>query len=41
MPAGVRLDEKSAASCALTTWDDRVYLAWTGSDTRLNLARLR
>jgi hypothetical protein len=38
MPAGVRLDEKSAASCALTTWDERVHLAWTGTDLHLNLA---
>src|SRR6266702_2384797 len=38
MPLGVRLDEKTAASCALTSWGDRLYVAWTGSDLHLNLA---
>jgi hypothetical protein len=37
MPPGVRLDEKTAASCALTTWGDRLYVAWTGSDGALNV----
>jgi hypothetical protein len=37
MPPGVRLDEKTAASCALTTWGDRLYGAWTGSDGALNV----
>jgi hypothetical protein len=38
MPPGVRLDEKTSASCALTSWGDRLYVAWTGSDLHLNLA---
>ncbi len=38
MSLGVRLAEKTAASCALTSWGDRLYVAWTGSDLHLNLA---
>jgi hypothetical protein len=36
--AGVRLEEKSSAACAVTSWQDQVYVAWTGSDLHLNLA---
>ena len=36
--AGVRLSEKAAAACAVTTWRDQVYLAWTGGKMSLNLA---
>ncbi len=38
MLASVRLEEKSAARCAVTSWRDRLYLAWTGYDTHINLA---
>jgi hypothetical protein len=38
MLAGVRLEEKSSAACAVTSWQDQVYVAWTGSDLHLNLA---
>ena len=35
---GVRLEEKSSAACAVTSWRDQVYVAWTGTDLHLNLA---
>jgi hypothetical protein len=38
MLASVRLDEKSAAACAVTTWRDQLYLAWTGTDMHINVA---
>jgi hypothetical protein len=36
--ADVRLAEKSASACAVTSWRDRVYLGWTGARMSLNLA---
>jgi hypothetical protein len=38
MLASVRLGEKSAAACAVTSWQDRLYLAWTGTDLHINVA---
>ena len=46
MLASVRLGEKSAATtrrrhacaCAVTTWRDQLYLAWTGTDMHINVA---
>ena len=38
MLASVRLGEKSAAACAVTTWRDQLYLAWTGTDMHINVA---
>ncbi len=38
MLASVRLDEKSAAACAVATWRDQLYLAWTGTDMHINVA---
>ena len=35
---GVRLDEKSSAAVAVTSWHDQLYLAWTGTDLHINLA---
>jgi hypothetical protein len=34
----VRLDEKSSAGLAVVSWHDRLHLAWTGNDMRVNLA---
>jgi hypothetical protein len=36
----VVLDEHSSASCPVTSWQERVHLAWTGSDFRLNTISL-
>ena len=36
--ASVRLAEKASAGCGLASWGGQVYLAWTGTDYRLNLA---
>jgi len=33
----VTLREKSSAAPALTSWQGRLYVAWTGTDTRLNV----
>ena len=38
MQASVRLNQTSRAACALTSWRDRIQLAWVGTDRRLNLA---
>ena len=38
MSVGVRLDEKSSAACAVLSWRDQLYVAWTGTDMYLNLA---
>jgi hypothetical protein len=38
MVASVRLEEKSLVSCAVSSWRDRLYLAWTGTDNHINLA---
>jgi len=38
MLASVRLNERSSAAGAITSWRDRVYLAWTGTDLCLNMA---
>jgi hypothetical protein len=38
MLASVRLSEKSAAACAVTSWRDQLYLAWTGTDMHINVA---
>ncbi len=38
MLASVRLEEKSLVSCAVSSWRDRLYLAWTGTDYHINLA---
>jgi hypothetical protein len=38
MLASVRLEEKSLVSCAVSSWRDQLYLAWTGTDNHLNLA---
>jgi hypothetical protein len=35
---GVRLDEKSSAALAVTSWHDQLYFAWTGSDMHVNVA---
>ena len=35
---GVRLGEKSSAACAVAAWGDHLYIAWTGTDLRLNVA---
>ena len=34
----VELAERSRAALAMTSWHDRLYLAWAGNDTNLNLA---
>jgi len=34
----VRLDEKSPAEFTVISWHDRLHLAWTGTDMRVNLA---
>lgn len=33
----VRLEERSRATCSVASWQGQLYLAWTGSDGRLNL----
>lgn len=33
----VHVLEKSSAAVALASWRDRLYLAWTGTDARLNV----
>jgi hypothetical protein len=38
MLTSVRLEEKSLAACALTSWWDRIHLCWVGTDAKLNLA---
>jgi hypothetical protein len=38
MLVGVRLGETSDAPCAVTTWRDQLYLAWTGTDMHINVA---
>jgi hypothetical protein len=38
MQASVRLNEKSHAACALTSWRDRIYLSWAGPGAKLSLA---
>jgi hypothetical protein len=35
---GVRLDEKSSAAVAVTSWHDQLCLAWVGSDMHINVA---
>lgn len=38
VPVGhVVLEETSGAACAVASWDGWLHLAWTGSDTRLNV----
>lgn len=37
MPARVVMNEKSSAACAVTSWLDQLYVAWTGSDLYLNM----
>jgi hypothetical protein len=39
MAEPVVVPEKAQASCALAAWHDRVHLAWTGSDLRINVAQ--
>jgi hypothetical protein len=34
---GVMLDEKTSAACAVTSWRDLLYVAWTGTDLFLNV----
>jgi hypothetical protein len=34
----VIVPERASAACALAEWQGRAYLAWTGSDFRLNIA---
>jgi hypothetical protein len=35
MLSSVRLDEKSPRAGALTSWQDRIYLCWVGTDVKL------
>jgi hypothetical protein len=37
MPSGAMLNEKSSAACAVTSWNDQLYVAWTGTDLFLNI----
>ena len=37
MLSSVTLDEKSYAACAVTSWRDQLYVAWTGTDLFLNV----
>jgi hypothetical protein len=40
MLAAVRLDERSSAACALSSWRGRLCVAWTGTDRRVTLLTL-
>lgn len=33
----VMVNEKSSAACAVTSWNDQLYVAWTGTDLFLNI----
>jgi hypothetical protein len=37
MLSGVMLNEKSTAACAVTSWNDQLYVAWTGTGLFLNI----
>lgn len=37
MLPGVRMAEKSAAACAVTSWREQLFVGWTGTDLSLNV----
>jgi hypothetical protein len=37
MLSGVMLNEKSSAACAVISWNDQLYVTWTGTDLFLNI----
>jgi hypothetical protein len=37
MVTSVVLAERSSAACALASWQDQLYIAWTGTDLHLNV----